>query len=109
MWPIVQVMETFVLNCPPPPPIIIRSVVSLDQLSTLVFKERLCGNGTVGAAKPTNQPGTPPPHGDWLHLPPSTVNNMVVSSISEGASLTLHFLTCGYYGYMFNTRNNTKT
>ncbi|KAI4802988.1 hypothetical protein KUCAC02_006551 [Chaenocephalus aceratus] len=24
---------------------------------------------------------------------------MVVSSISEGASLTLHFLTCGYYGW----------
>lgn len=33
------------------------------------LKERLCGNGTVGAAKPTNQPGTP--HGDGLlPLPP---------------------------------------
>lgn len=31
-----------------------------------------------------NQP-TRNPYGDWLPPPPSTVNNMVISSISEGA------------------------
>lgn len=70
-----------------------------------VFEERLCGNGTVGAAKPTNQEplwrlAPPSPldckqHGDQLHL-------------WGGSHGLCTFLTCGYYGYMFNTAKTPK-
>lgn len=73
----------------PSPPVIFRSVVSLDQLGTPFSRRGFVEMELLGQLKPSihpsNRPG--PPVETGFTSPPSTVNNMVISAISEWAIL----------------------